>query len=62
MGRSKFPGKPSKLVNKKRISVLKINNFTDNKQLIQFNDQITLWDNNKNETTTLFNHGDIQVN
>lgn len=70
MGRSKFPGKPSKLVNKKRVSVLNgvINNpFEDNSNEDDVdylpNEQISLTSSeNDTTTTTIGGHdGDVQV-
>lgn len=58
MGRSKFPGKPSKLVTKKRVSVLNgiinnpfCDNFNDDDADEIPNDQISLTSSESSETT-----------
>lgn len=72
MGRSKFPGKPSKLVTKKRVSVLNgilnnpfCDNFNDDDADDLPNDQISLTSSESSETTTTTtiggHDGDSQV-
>lgn len=61
MGKSKFPGKPSKLVNKKRVSVLNSvasNPFCDNSAAEDDGDQIS---SSESETTKTFDGHGTQV-
>lgn len=63
MGRSKFPGKPSKLVTKKRVSVL--NNQSNNNVFIENNDELDNEDPNSdqfNELNNLTDNKFISIN
>lgn len=66
MGRSKFPGKPSKLVNKKRVSVLQgsensdLHDFSEENSEYLLGDQVS-FGNSRNETTTFGHDGAVQV-
>lgn len=62
MGKSKFPGKPSKLVNKKRVSVLNSvanNPFCDNST--DDGDQVSLSSSESETTKTFDGHDGTQV-